>query len=167
MKKLNRWLCICLTLMLVMGLFAGCVKDRDIDTDAGDGAQIEEPNKDVADDSEDENEGPKEVVLKISTMFGGTDPVTETYKKALEDFMDQNPHINIEDESMTSEGDGYRTKVNTDYSLGNDPDIVFFYARADAEPIINARKVISYDVIWQEYSEVGAYITDGIKDKWQ
>ena len=82
--------------------------------------------------------GVKRTALRIATMFGGTDPAAAVYEEAILNFQDANPSIEITDESMTSEGDGYRTKIKTDFSSGNDLDVVFFYTGADARYIIQA-----------------------------
>lgn len=170
MQKTKKWLCIMLSLTLVMALIVGCGdKDENADANKKDDEIVDQDNNDKQDDDkqdddkkDDDNE--KDVTLKTSTMFGGTDPATEVYKKAIEDFMSENPHIKIEDESMTSEGDGYRTKVKTDFSSGNDPDVVFFYTAADAKGLIESGKVMDYETMWSKHPDLGSAVTEASKE---
>jgi raffinose/stachyose/melibiose transport system substrate-binding protein len=104
--------------------------------------------------------GVKRTALRIATMFGGTDPAAAVYEEAILNFQDANPSIEITDESMTSEGDGYRTKIKTDFSSGNDLDVVFFYTGADARYIIQAGKLMPYEEMWKDYPDLARDITD-------
>ncbi|MDK2787747.1 MAG: raffinose/stachyose/melibiose transport system substrate-binding protein [Epulopiscium sp.] len=154
MKKVSKTFAVLLAVMVAMTAFAGCGSKTQ------ESVTTEEGTKTTTETAE-----PAEPVnIRIATMFGGTDPATEVYKKAIEDYMAANPNVKIVDESMTSIGDEYRTKIKTDYAAGNEPEIIFFYTAADAKPLIENNKVMAYDEIWKTYPEVGKDITDGIKE---
>ncbi len=123
MKKL---FALMLTLVLITSIFAGC-GNGEADTSSDDETQktseaSEGSNETEDDKSEEDNQS---VELRIVTMFGGTDPSTEAFKQQLQDFMAENPHVTVVDESMTSVGDEFRTAVKTDFSTGNEADVTF------------------------------------------
>lgn len=159
-KKFMKALALLLSLTFILGLFAGCTKKEETNTPS---VTTQEEEKNESDNKKAEVPAEK-VKLRISTMFGGTDAATDVYKQSLADFMEQNSNVDIVDESMTSVGEEYRTKIRTDYASGNEPDIVFFYTAADAKPLIDTGKVMSYDEIWKDYPNVGKDITPGVKD---
>lgn len=140
MKKL---LSLCLIVTVLGTILMGCVS-KEIN-----------PNK-----SEEE----KEIEIRIATMFGGTDPAAPVLKQQLESFHAANPHITIVNESMTSVGDEYRTVIKTDFSTGNEADVVFFYNGVDVQGIIDVGGVVPYEEIWKTYPEVGENITDAVKE---
>lgn len=159
-KKISKVLAIGLAATLMCGSFVGCGKqpEKEVGTKA-------EDEKDVATENKDEvKETNEEITLRISTMFGGTDPSTESFETSLKTFMEKHPNVTIKNESMTSVGDEYRTKVKTDFATGNEPDITFFYTGADVKGIIDSGKVVSYEEVWKNYPEVGKDITDGVKN---
>lgn len=155
-----------LVVSLLGTLLAGCAQEEPKATEATTETETTTEATDTGSETTETatEDAPKEVELRIATMFGGTDPSTETFEQQLVDFQAANPHITIVNESMTSVGDEYRTAIKTDYSTGNEADIVFFYNGADVQGIIDMGGVISYDEIWEKYPEVGADITDGVKN---
>ncbi|WP_051541152.1 ABC transporter substrate-binding protein [Caldalkalibacillus mannanilyticus] len=95
------------------------------------------------------------VELRIVTMFGGTDPVTSVLRDVLQEFENQNPGIKIINDSMTA-GDAFNTKVSTDFSSGNEPEIVFYFNGANATSFVEAGKVIPMEELLdadQEWKE--------------
>ncbi|WP_105617509.1 ABC transporter substrate-binding protein [Vallitalea okinawensis] len=155
MNKISKVMALLVVLTFVTGVFAGCAGEKeDVETPAATEKQIDDNTTKEA----------EPVTLRISTMFGGTDPSTQVFEEQLVAFEELHPHVTIKNESMTSVGDEYRTKVKTDFATGNEADITFFYNGADVQGIINSDKVISYDEINEKYPEVGKDITDGVKD---
>lgn len=158
MKASSKVMALLISISLLCVLVVGCGEKKPTDSNQ---TTVEDNNKDQ--DNNDNKEA-KKVELRIATMFGGTDPSTETFEQSLKDFMELHPNVKIKNESMTSVGDEYRTKVKTDFSSGNEADITFFYTGADVKGIINSKKVMPYDEIWKDFPEVGKDITDGIKN---
>lgn len=108
-------------------------------------------------------DNPKPVELRIVTMFGGIDPAKDVFEQQLAEFQAANPHITIINDSMTSVGDGFRTLVKSDFSMGTEGDIIFFYNGADIKNIIESGGVVSYDEIWEQYPEVGSDVSEAVK----
>lgn len=106
---------------------------------------------------------PEPIELRIVTMFGGIDPAKSVFEQQLADFQEANPHITIINDSMTSVGDGFRTLVKSDFTMGTEGDVIFFYNGADIESIINSGGVVSYDEIWETYPDVGANVSEAVK----
>ncbi len=154
-----------LAVALMTSLFVGCGKE------AAPAETTETATEKEAGTSEETTEAVEEeaaaaepVELRIVTMFGGTDPSTETFEQQIADFQAANPNVTIVNESMTSVGDEYRTAVKTDFSTGNEADVVFFYTGADAAGMIEMEAVVPYSEVWASFPEVGADISDGIKN---
>lgn len=91
------------------------------------------------------SKAPEAVNLRVFSTFGGTDAAREAFQKAIDDFTAANPHIKVENDVMSANDDGFRTKVNTDMTSGNEPDLLFYFVGADAAEIINSGKVVALD----------------------
>ena len=165
MKKL---LSLVLMVALMASLFVGCgPKETDTSTDAGSSSEATTDDAGAADETEDAGETEEvaqDVELRVVTMFGGTDPSTETFEQQIKDFMAANPHVTIINESMTSVGDEYRTAVKTDFSTGNEADVTFFYTGADVKGIIESDSVVPLSEVRETFPEVGTAISEGILD---
>jgi raffinose/stachyose/melibiose transport system substrate-binding protein len=160
MKKLFALL---LVATLMTSLFVGC-GDSGEETNEGTEAGSESASNGSEDSGSDAGAEAQEVELRIVTMFGGTDPSTEAFEQQLADFQKEYPHVTIVNESMTSVGDEFRTAVKTDFSTGNEADVVFFYTGADVQGIIESDGVVPYEEIWEKYPNVGKDISAGILD---
>ncbi|MBG9792788.1 ABC transporter substrate-binding protein [Paenibacillus dendritiformis] len=93
------------------------------------------------------------VKLRVFSTFGGTDAAREAFQALLDDFTAKNPHVTIENDTMSANDDGFRTKVNTDMNSGNEPDLLFYFIGADAEGFVNAGKVVPLNEILDADSE--------------
>ncbi|WP_413379917.1 ABC transporter substrate-binding protein [Alkalihalobacillus sp. 1P02AB] len=87
----------------------------------------------------------EEVELRVVTMMAGTDPSGKVFEEVIAEFQDENPNITIVNDSQSADAETIRTKVQTEYSSGNEPDVMFFFNTVDAEGIINEGKVINLD----------------------
>nr|WP_221401290.1 extracellular solute-binding protein [Paenibacillus phyllosphaerae] len=85
------------------------------------------------------------VKLRVFSTFGGTDPAREAFQKVLDEFTAAHPNVTIDNEVMSANDDGFRTKVSTDLNSGNEPDILFYFTGADADDMIKAGKVVPMD----------------------
>lgn len=146
---MKRILAVLIVLAMTLSLFAACNKTEPADdTKSPDSSSSQEPPV------EDEK-----VVLRTVSMFGGTDPSAADYQQLIKDFTDANPNIQINDESATSD-ETWKARVTTDFSSGNDPDVVFFFTGADAKQLIEAGKVVSIEEIRKEYPDYAQNISD-------
>ncbi|GAF06384.1 extracellular solute-binding protein [Paenibacillus pini JCM 16418] len=84
----------------------------------------------------------KDVSLRVFSTFGGTDAARESFQAAIDGFTSKNPNVKVENDTMSANDDGFRTKVNTDMTSGNEPDILFYFTGADAKGFIDAGKVV-------------------------
>lgn len=90
-----------------------------------------------------ETEAPKkDVSLRVFSTFGGTDSAREAFQAALDEFTAKNPNVKINNDTMSANDDGFRTKVNTDMTSGNEPDLLFYFVGADAQGFVDAGKVV-------------------------
>lgn len=169
MKKV---LSLMVTCFLIIAMFAGCGSGADDQTDgqvANDETTVDTPDTGSEDEATpdadaEESDEAEDVSLRIVTMFGGTDPATQVFEQQLADFQADHPNVTIVNESMTSVGDEFRTAVKTDFSTGNEADVIFFYTGADAQGIIEAGGVVPYEEVWNDFPEVGQDISQGILD---
>lgn len=91
------------------------------------------------------NDNPDPVSLRVFSTFGGTDAAREAFQALLDEFVDLHPHVTIDNDTMSANDDGFRTKVNTDMTSGNEPEVLFYFVGADAEGFVNAGKVMPLD----------------------
>jgi len=139
MKK--RFLSVLLVGAMAVSMFAGCGGGSD--APAGGNAGTEN-NEAVA--------GEQEVTLKTVSMFGGTDPNAEVYQAINNELMAKYSYITIEDNSQSSDEE-WKAAVNTDFSVGNEPDVIQFFTDATADTIVATGKLVSIDEIRAEYPE--------------
>lgn len=85
--------------------------------------------------------------LRVFSTFGGTDAAREAFKSVLDEFTAAHPNVKIDNDTMSANDDGFRTKVNTDMNSGNEPDLLFYFIGADAEGFVNAGKVVPLNEI--------------------
>lgn len=95
----------------------------------------------------------KDVTLRVFSTFGGTDAAREAFQKLLDDYSAQYPNVKIENDVMSANDDGFRTKVNSDMNSGNEPDLLFYFVGADAKGFVDAGKVVPLNSLLDEDAE--------------
>ncbi|WP_424768827.1 ABC transporter substrate-binding protein [Paenibacillus sp. sgz302251] len=125
--------------MVMMLLLAAC--------SGGNNSGNEANNSNATNAPSATNEAPPEkeadpVSLRVFSTFGGTDAARDAFQAAIDDFKAQYPNVTVENDVMSANDDGFRTKVNTDMNSGNEPDLLFYFVGADAEGFVNAGKVV-------------------------
>ena len=154
MKKI---LALLLALALVLS-FAACSSSKPADTPA--------PADPAADaqtpaDTETETEAPAApVTLNIVTSYGGDDGNRANFENAVASYEAETGNT-VNDGSATS-NEEWKAKVLTDFETGSEPDVLFFFTNADAEPFISANKVVSIDEIRAEYPDYAANMKDSM-----
>ena len=150
MKKV---LSILLVLTLAIGLLTAC--GGTAAPAATDTVQPPAPTESAA-----PTEAPKQQIeIRTVSMFGGTDPTAVFYQQLIKEFMVANPGVIVVDESATAD-ETWKAKVATDFSSGNDPDVVFYFNGPDAKQLIDNKKVVSIEDIQKVYPDYAKDITD-------
>lgn len=130
-----------LSVMLLVSMFlAACGSNSNSKTPAAEG---ETPKPETP----KQEEKAKDISLRVFSTFGGTDAAREVFQAVLDDFEKKYPNVKIENDVMSANDDGFRTKVNTDMNSGNEPDLLFYFIGADAEGFVNAGKVVPLNEI--------------------
>ena len=102
----------------------------------------------------------KSVTLNVVTSYGGDDGNRKNFEAAVAAY-EASTGNKVNDGSATS-NEEWKAKVLTDFETGSEPDVLFFFTNADADPIINAGKVVSIDEIRAEYPEYAANMKDSM-----
>lgn len=100
------------------------------------------------------------VTLNVVTSYGGDDGNRKNFEAAVAAYEEATGN-KVNDGSATS-NEEWKAKVLTDFETGSEPDVLFFFTNADAEPIISAGKVVSIEDIRAEYPEYAANMKDSM-----
>ena len=131
-----------LSLLLLLGLMllAACGDNDDTPNNVNTNGEANNTNEN------EEEVGEKESVeLRIVTTMAGTDPAATVFQELLEEFKAENSHVGIVDESQSADAGTIRTKINTDFTSDNEPEIMFYFNTVDAEGLIENGKVLSLE----------------------
>ncbi len=90
-------------------------------------------------------------VLNVVTSYGGDDGNRANFEAAVKAY-EESTGNKVNDGSATS-NEEWKAKVLTDFETGSEPDVLFYFTNADAEPFISAGKVVSIDEIRAEYPD--------------
>lgn len=89
--------------------------------------------------------------INVVTSYGGDDGNRKSFTAAVQAYEKATGNT-VYDHSATS-NEEWKTKVLTDFETGSEPDVLFFFTDADADPIINAEKVVSIEEIRESYPD--------------
>ena len=154
MKK-NRLLALLLAAMMLLGLLAGCGQKTGGDSPA--------PTQNPGGSKESKDPAPPAntpVELNVVTSYGGDDGNRKNYENAVKGYEDATGN-KILDASATS-NEEWKAKVLTDFETGTEPDVLFFFTNADAEPFIQAGKVVDIATIRAEYADYASNMRDSM-----
>lgn len=102
----------------------------------------------------------KGVELTVVTSYGGDDGNRSNYENAIKGY-EADTGNKILDASGTS-NEEWKAKILTDFQTGAEPDVLFFFTNADAEPLISAGKVADLATIRAEYPEYAGNMKDSM-----
>lgn len=91
------------------------------------------------------------VTLRIVTTYGGDDGNRCTFEEAVAEY-ERRTGNTVLDNSDTS-NENWKARVMSDFETGSEPDVLFFFTDADAEPLIRAKKVVSIPEIQRLYPD--------------
>ena len=100
------------------------------------------------------------VTLNVVTSYGGDDGNRKNFEAAVA-ASEASTGNKVNDGSATS-NEEWKAKVLTDFETGSEPDVLFFFTNADAEPIVSAGKVVSIEDIRAEYPEYATNMKDAM-----
>ena len=98
--------------------------------------------------SEPENDS---ITLNVVTSYGGDDGNRKNFEAAVRKYEAVTGNT-VNDDSANSNED-WKAKVLTDFMTGSEPDVLFYFTNADADPLINAGRVVSIEEIRQVYPD--------------
>ena len=93
----------------------------------------------------------EKVSLRVVTSYGGDDGNRGVYESAIASY-EAVTGVKIIDASSAS-NEEWKNTVITDFMTGSEPDVLFYFTNADADPFINAGKVVSIEEIREEYPD--------------
>ncbi len=143
MKK-NRLLAIALSAALLLGLLAGCGSKSNDNPNSGNGG----------------NQGGSSVELNVVTSYGGDDGNRKQYEAAVKSYEEATGNKVLD--ASASSNEEWKAKVLTDFETGTEPDVLFFFTNADAEPFIQAGKVVDVATVRAEYPDYGSNMRDSM-----
>ena len=77
--------------------------------------------------------------LRFMSSWGGVDSKAGTLQQVLDRFTENNPDIEVINESLF--GEDFLPKIKTDFASGNDPDVFGLWPGSDIKALIKAGKV--------------------------
>ena len=102
----------------------------------------------------------KAVTLNVVTSYGGDDGNRKDVENAVKAY-EESTGNKVNDGSATS-NEEWKAKVLTDFETGSEPDVLFYFTNADAEPFISAGKVVSLEEIRAEYPDYAGNMKDSM-----
>ena len=134
---------------LALGLLAGCGGGNAGKNTGGDSAG-----------GGDKTPGAPPVELTVVTSYGGDDGNRKSYENAVASYEAASGN-KIMDASASS-NEEWKAKVLTDFQTGTEPDVLFFFTSSDAEPIIQAGKVVDIATIRAAYPDYADNMRDSM-----
>lgn len=107
MKK--RLLCTVLAVMMTAGLAVGCGNDKS--------------------ETKEKTESKEQVKVSFMSRDSGDTPIAKVYEKQIAEFMDANPDITVQNDSIYEEA-AYNNKLKVAVSTGETPSIFYYPAIA-------------------------------------
>ena len=100
------------------------------------------------------------VELNVVTSYGGDDGNRKNYENAVKAYEEATGNKILD--ASASSNEEWKAKVLTDFETGTEPDVLFFFTNADAEPIVKAGKVVDIATIRAEYPDYGSNMRDSM-----
>ena len=127
---------------------------------AGCGSKTEKPAETTkkTEESKEDAKAAEPTEITVVTSYGGDDGNRQNYENAVASYQEATGNT-VMDASATS-NEEWKAKVLTDFETGTEPDVLFFFTNADAEPFIEAGKDVDIATIRETYPEYA----DNMKD---
>jgi len=102
----------------------------------------------------------KNTTINVVTTYAGNDGNAQNYQDAVAAWEKESGN-KVNDASATSD-ETFKARVLSDFEVGSEPDVLFFFNGVDANPIVEAGKVVSIDTIRKEYPDYASNMKDGM-----
>ena len=101
------------------------------------------------------------VTLRTVSCFAGEDVAATTYAELLRTYEEQTGNV-VEDVSATSD-ESWKARVLSDFAVGNEPDVLFFFAcSGDSAPIL--RKMVPIAEINAAYPQLQLMESEALRE---
>lgn len=100
----------------------------------------------------------EKVSLKVTTTWAGKNMSSQQYQAFVKAFT-TTTGIEIIDNSETAD-ERFKQRVQTDFRVGSEPDVMFYFTGEDAESMIKAGKLVSVEEIREDYPEYADNISE-------
>lgn len=156
MKK--KTLAIALSLAMTASL-AACGGEKPADTEKEPEQKTEAEGETKEDETkEEEPEAAAPTEISVVTTYAGNDTNSQNYKDAVAAWEAETGNT-VNDASATSD-ETFKAKVATDFEVGSEPDVLFFFNGMDSNSFVEAGKVVSVDDIRAEFPEYATNMKD-------
>ncbi|MBS5064455.1 MAG: extracellular solute-binding protein [Hungatella hathewayi] len=102
----------------------------------------------------------KSVALNVTTTFAGEDGNAKNYQNAIKEWQAATGNT-VNDSSAVSD-ETFKARVASDFQMGSEPDVLFYFNGADANSFVEAGKVVSIDDIRAEYPDFASNMNDDL-----
>lgn len=145
---MKRMLALLLTGVLTCQVLTGCgTKEQAPETPAA--VQTEDKK------GQDENQA---VTLDVTTTFAGEDGNAANFKEAVKAWEAETGN-KVNDASATSD-ETFKARIASDFQMGSEPDVLFYFVGADANSFIEADKVVSLAEIREVYPDYASNMNE-------
>ncbi len=109
---------------------------------------------------ESKETGGGSVTLNVTTTFAGEDTNAANYQEAIAAWQEETGN-KINDASGTS-AETFKARVISDFEMGSEPDVLFYFNGVDSNPFVEAGKVVSIEEIRKTYPDYATNMKDGM-----
>ncbi len=100
------------------------------------------------------------VTLNVTTTYAGEDTNATNYQDAIAAW--QKETGNTLNDASGSATETFKARVISDFEMGSEPDVLFYFNGVDSNPFVEAGKVVSIEEIRQTYPDYATNMKDGM-----
>ena len=120
------------------------------------GCSMEVP--DVLEQDNEKKSDSSPVTLNVTTTWAGNDEGSVIYRSYVNEYMQESGNI-INDVSGGSD-ETFKQKIQLDFEVGGESDVLFYFNGSDANSFIKAGKVVSVDTIKKEFPDYASNLDE-------